>query len=165
MHSIDGMQLVSRGEDSVQIVGNPSAPTLRTSCLSGTAIAVLVVAQAGDRRRSYFSPDKEGQIVRKVTSTLIAAAAALTVSGVACAQSNNTLATPSVVSPAAAPANATTSGYGTPGATSTDSGTAGGSQNPGMLKSADTSGATTAGSSYGGNNTLATPSVKSPSGQ
>lgn len=100
--------------------------------------------------------------MRKATSTLIVAAAALTVSGVACAQANNTLATPSVVSPAAAPAAATTSGYGTPGGTGTDSGMAGGA--PNMLKSADTSGAMAAGSSYGGNNTLATPSVKSPAG-
>jgi hypothetical protein len=51
--------------------------------------------------------------MNKLTSTLIAAAAALAVSGGAYAQ-NNTLATPSVVSPAAA-----TSGYGTPTATRT----------------------------------------------
>ena len=62
--------------------------------------------------------------MNKATSTLIAAVAALTLSGGAYAQ-NNTLATPSTVSPAA---NAT-SGYGTPGVTNSDSGMGAGSPN------------------------------------
>ncbi len=55
--------------------------------------------------------------MNKVISTSIAAVAALALSGGVYAQ-NNTLATPTTVSPAA---NAT-SGYGTPGATNSDSG-------------------------------------------
>ena len=57
--------------------------------------------------------------MNKTSSTLLAAVAALTLSGGAYAQSNNTLATPSTVSPAAK----TTSDYGTPGGTNSDSGT------------------------------------------
>lgn len=95
----------------------------------------------------------------KAISTVIAAAAALALAGGAYAQSNNTLATPSTVSPAAA--NTATSGYGTPGATGTDSGMSAGSSNPGAQNSANTS-ATPGASAYGVNNTLATPSTASP---
>jgi hypothetical protein len=99
--------------------------------------------------------------MNKTTRTLIGAVAALALSGAAYAQ-NNTLATPSVVSPAAA--HVTTSGYGTPGATNSDSGAAASSQNPG------TPNGTTASTSYltnapGSHNTLATPSVVSPAAQ
>lgn len=93
----------------------------------------------------------------KVTSTLIAAAA-LTLSGGAYAQ-NNTLATPSTVSPAAA-----TSGYGTPGATNSESGMAAGSQNSGMPNSTNNS-ATSLTNLPGSHNTLATPSTASPAAQ
>lgn len=53
----------------------------------------------------------------KTTTTFIAAIGALTLSAGAYAQSNNTLATPTTVSPSAA-----TSGYGTPGSTNVESG-------------------------------------------
>ncbi|MGH8778596.1 hypothetical protein [Paraburkholderia sp.] len=97
--------------------------------------------------------------MNKATSTLIAAVAALTLSGGAYAQ-NNTLATPSVVSPAA---NAT-SGYGTPGATKSDSGTGAGSPNSGLPNSTSNS-STSLTNLPGSHNTLATPSVASPAAQ
>ncbi|MEW6339346.1 MAG: hypothetical protein AB1704_01490 [Pseudomonadota bacterium] len=97
--------------------------------------------------------------MNKATSTLIAAAAALMLSGGAYAQ-NNTLATPSVVSPAA---NAT-SGYGTSSSTNSDSGT--GTMSPGssQQKSINNSSAP-ASPAFGVNNTLATPSTASPAAQ
>jgi len=94
----------------------------------------------------------------KATRTLIAAVAALTLSGVACAQ-NNTLATPSTVSPAAA-----TSGYGTPGATNSDSGMSAASPNSSMPGSTNNS-STSLTNLPGSHNTLATPSTVSPAGQ
>ncbi|EEA03182.1 conserved hypothetical protein [Burkholderia sp. H160] len=94
--------------------------------------------------------------MNKTTSTLIAAVAALTLSGGAFAQANNTLATPSVTSPAKA-----TSGYGTPGDTTTDSGKGAMSPNPGQPDSMNKS-PTTKTPAYGVNNSLATPSVVSP---
>jgi hypothetical protein len=97
--------------------------------------------------------------MNKATSTLIAAVAALALSGGAYAQSNNTLATPTTVSPANA-----TSGYGTPGATSSDSGTGAGSQNSGLTNSA-TNSATSLTNAPGSHNTLATPSTVSPAAQ
>jgi hypothetical protein len=100
-----------------------------------------------------------GRIMVKAIGTVIAAAAALALAGGAYAQSNNTLATPSTVSPAAA--NTATSGYGTPGATGSDSGMGAGSSNPGSQNSA-TPGATPGNAAYGVNNTLATPSTASP---
>ncbi|MFT4063865.1 hypothetical protein [Paraburkholderia sp.] len=97
--------------------------------------------------------------MNKAISTLIAAVAALALSGSAYAQSNNTLATPTTKSPAA---NAT-SGYGTPGATSSDSGMGAGSSTMRPQKSMNDS--STAGTpAFGVNNTLATPSTKSPAG-
>ncbi|MGF6852489.1 hypothetical protein [Paraburkholderia sp. CI3] len=95
--------------------------------------------------------------MKKATSTLIAAVAALTLSGSVYAQSNNTLATPTTQSPAAA-----TSGYGTPGATNTDSGAA--SSTSGQPNSAN-SRSTSRPPAYGVNNSLATPTTKSPAGQ
>jgi hypothetical protein len=97
--------------------------------------------------------------MNKATYTLIAAAAALVLSGGAYAQ-NNTLATPSVTSPAAA-----TSGYGTPGAANSDSGgTNAGSMNAGQPDNSSNS-ATSLTNLPGSHNTLATPSVASPAGQ
>ncbi|CAB3746192.1 hypothetical protein [Paraburkholderia humisilvae] len=93
----------------------------------------------------------------KAIRTLIAAAAALTLSAGAYAQ-NNTLATPSTVSPAAAH---TTSDYGTPGATGTDSGTGAGSSGSRQQTSAN-GGSTSDTTAFGTNNTLARPSTKSP---
>jgi hypothetical protein len=94
--------------------------------------------------------------MNKATSTLIAAAAALALSGAAYAQSNNTLATPSTVSPVHP-----SSGYGTPGATSSESGTSAASANANMAKSVGNSSASVT-PAYGTNNTLATPSTMSP---
>ena len=93
--------------------------------------------------------------MNKAIGTLIAAVAALTLSGGAYAQ-NNTLATPTTVSPAAA-----TSGYGTPGVTNSDSGMAAGSPNSGMPNSINNS-STSLTNVPGSHNTLATPSTMSP---
>ncbi|RFU49590.1 hypothetical protein [Paraburkholderia sp. DHOC27] len=95
--------------------------------------------------------------MNKATCTLLAAAAALTLSGAAYAQ-NNTLATPSVTSPAAA-----TSGYGTSSAATSDSGTGSNSATAGMSSSAN--GGSTSNAAPVSHNTLATPSVSSPAGQ
>ncbi|RDU97462.1 hypothetical protein [Trinickia dinghuensis] len=97
----------------------------------------------------------------KVTITLIAAAAALTLSNGAFAQ-NNTLATPTVTSPAAATPAATTSGYGMPGMTNSESGTA--MQTSDQANGMNMSTMPTL-PANGANNTLATPSVKSPVAQ
>ncbi|MFK4446579.1 hypothetical protein ABH944_006772 [Caballeronia udeis] len=96
--------------------------------------------------------------MNKTTSTLIAAVAALALSGGAYAQ-NNTLATPSTVSPAAA-----TSSYGTPGVNNSESGKAAGSPNSGTPNSMSNS-STSGTPAFGVNNTLATPSTASPAGQ
>jgi hypothetical protein len=109
------------------------------------------------RPRRYSSPIMEERIMSKTIGTLIAAAA-LALSGSAFAQSNNTLATPSTVSPAANTPSA--SGYGTPGSTNSDSGMGAGAQNPGSQNGMSMG--TTSGNAYGVNNTLATPSTASP---
>ncbi|MFM0594382.1 MULTISPECIES: hypothetical protein [Paraburkholderia] len=96
----------------------------------------------------------------KTTSTLIAAVAALTLSAGAYAQSNNTLATPSTTSPVAA----TTSGYGTPGAVNSESGTSAGSPNSGLSNGSSNSAASLT-NLPGSHNTLATPSTVSPAAQ
>ncbi|MDH6153124.1 MULTISPECIES: hypothetical protein [Paraburkholderia] len=95
--------------------------------------------------------------MNKATSKSIAAVAALTLSGSVYAQSNNTLATPTTQSPAAA-----TSGYGAPGATNTDSGA--GSPTSGQPNNANSS-STSSPPAYGVNNSLATPTTKPPAGQ
>jgi hypothetical protein len=110
-----------------------------------------------DRLRRNSSPIKEERVMNKATSTLIAAVAALTLSAGAYAQSNNTLATPSTVSPANA-----TSGYGTPGVTNSDSGTGVGSPNSGLPNSTNNGSTSLAPVSH---NTLATPSTASPATQ
>ncbi|CAN7302942.1 hypothetical protein LJR029_004833 [Caballeronia sp. LjRoot29] len=94
--------------------------------------------------------------MNKATSTLIAAVAALTLSGGAYAQSNNSLARPSVTSPVAA----TGGGYGTPGDANSDSGHAAASSNSGTQNSAN--GSTPAATVWPSNNSLARPSVVSP---
>ncbi|WP_176059610.1 hypothetical protein [Paraburkholderia sp. BCC1876] len=93
----------------------------------------------------------------KTTGTLIAAVAALTLSAGAYAQSNNTLATPSTTSPVAA----TTSGYGTPGAVNSESGTSAGSSN----SNSSSNSAASLTNLPGSHNTLATPSTVSPAAQ
>ncbi|WP_321843628.1 hypothetical protein [Paraburkholderia bannensis] len=97
----------------------------------------------------------------KATSTLIAAVAALTLSGGAFAQ-NNTLATPSVKSPVAA--TDTSSGYGTPAAANSESGMSAGAMNSNTANGANAAAAAPT-NAYGVNNTLARPSVTSPAGQ
>jgi hypothetical protein len=104
---------------------------------------------------------KEERAMIKATSTLIAAVATLALSGGAYAQSNNTLATPSTVSPAAAAPVNSTSGYGTPGTTSSDSGMSTGSTNSGMQSNTNNSSSSLT-NLPGSHNTLATPSVVSP---
>jgi hypothetical protein len=111
-----------------------------------------------DRLRRNSSPIKEERVMNKATSTLIAAVAALTLSGGAYAQSNNTLATPTTVSPANA-----TSGYGTPGVTNSESGKAAGSPNSGLpMPNSTNNSSTSLTNAPGSHNTLATPSVVSP---
>jgi hypothetical protein len=114
-----------------------------------------------DRLRRNSSPIKEERVMNKATSTLIAAVAVLTLSGGAYAQSNNTLATPSVVSPAAVSPTNATSGYGTPAVTNSDSGMGAGSPNSGLPNSTNNS-STSLTNTPGSHNTLATPSVVSP---
>lgn len=95
--------------------------------------------------------------MNKVTGTLIAAVAALALSNGAFAQGNNTLATPTTKSPASV-----TSGYGTPGTTKSDSGAAlQNSEQPNAMNG----GSTSVMPAFGGNNTLATPTTKSPVAQ
>lgn len=98
--------------------------------------------------------------MKKATSTLIAAAAALAVSGSVYAQ-NNTLATPSVTSPV----HPATSGYGTPGATGSESGTSAGGSNSGSTNGASSNSAASLTNLPGSHNTLATPGVTSPAAQ
>ena len=93
--------------------------------------------------------------MNKAISTLIAAVAALTLSGGAYAQSNNSLARPSVTSPVSA-----AGGYGTPGTTNSDSGRPAGSANSGVPNSVN--GSTPAPTVWPSNNSLARPSVVSP---
>jgi hypothetical protein len=109
--------------------------------------------------RLKFQFYQEERVMIKATSTLIAAVAALTLSAGAFAQSNNTLARPSTVSPAAA-----TSGYGTPGANTSESGMSAGASNTSSPNSS-TSGSTSFTNAPGSHNTLATPSTVSPAGQ
>jgi hypothetical protein len=111
---------------------------------------------------SKSSPIKEEQIMNKPTSAFIAAVAALTLSAGAYAQSNNTLATPSTVSPVHT--TNTTSGYGTPGVTNSDSGMGAGSPNSGLPGSTNNS-STSLTNAPGSHNTLATPTTVSPAAQ
>jgi hypothetical protein len=90
----------------------------------------------------------------KATSIAATAAAALTLSVGAYAQSNNTLATPSTVSPVKA-----SSGYGTPGTTNSDSGQPAASSKSGQSNGTNGSAPAT---TWKSNNSLATPSVVSP---
>ena len=91
----------------------------------------------------------------KATSTIIATAAALLLSGGAYAQANNTLATPTTKSPVD-----TSTGYGTPGLTRSDSGA--GSMNSNQMNGMGSDQAPVATPAFGANNTLATPTTKSP---
>lgn len=97
----------------------------------------------------------------KTIRSLAAAVAALVLSGGAYAQANNTLATPTTRSPAAVSPDATTSGYGTPGSINSESGMSAESPNAGMQNNMNDS-SMSSGPAYGINNTLATPTTKSP---
>ena len=95
--------------------------------------------------------------MNKAISTLMAASAALALSGGVYAQENDTLATPTIVSSSA---NAT-GGYGTPGGANSDGGVSAGSPNARAQNNASDS-STSHVVAYGVNNTLARPSVVSP---
>ncbi|RQH04387.1 hypothetical protein [Paraburkholderia dinghuensis] len=94
----------------------------------------------------------------KAISTLIAAVAALTVSGGAYAQAGGG----STDNSTANQMKGATSGYGMPANANTDSGMAAGSQNAGM---SNTMMSTPSLPPLPNNNSLATPSVKSPAAQ
>jgi hypothetical protein len=129
--------------------------------------AALVVKQAAIVCVFYLSPIKEGQVMSKATSTLIAALAALTLSGGAYAQaaagSGGTGSAGSTAGPAnqANSANGATAGYGAPSTTNSESGMAARSPNSGLPSSTDSS-STSGTSAPKSNNTLARPSVVSP---
>ena len=91
----------------------------------------------------------------KTIHTMIVTAAALLVSGGAYAQANNTLATPTTKSPVD-----TSTGYGTPGVTRSDSGA--GSMNSSQMNGMGTEQTSVTTPAFGANNTLATPTTKSP---
>ncbi|CAB3743502.1 hypothetical protein [Paraburkholderia rhynchosiae] len=105
----------------------------------------------------------------KATSALLAAVAALTLSGGAYAQAAGGPGGSGSAGSTASPANqvnGATGGYGTPGTTGSDSGMSARAPNSGLPASINSK--STAGTSAPptSNNTLATPSVKSPvSGQ
>jgi hypothetical protein len=117
---------------------------------------------------TYFIPIKEARIMNKATSTLIAAVAALAMSGGVYAQSAGGAnggggSSGSTASPANQVNNGNMSGgYGTPGTTNSDMGTR--APNSG-LPSGVNSNATLNAAPPTSNNTLATPSVKSPAAQ
>jgi hypothetical protein len=108
-----------------------------------------------DRWRRNSSPINEARIMNKATITLIAAVAALTLSGGIYAQSNDMVATSTTVSLANA-----TSGYGTPGVTNSESGKTAVPRNWGLPNSAKS-----LTNVPGSHNTLATPSTASPAAQ
>nr|WP_310631897.1 hypothetical protein [Paraburkholderia sp.] len=106
--------------------------------------------------------------MKKGTRTFLAAFAALALSGGAFAQTNGGMSSGSsshgtTASPATNQMNDTSSGYGMPGAANSESGMSGQGasmgQQPGM-----TNGTTSGTSAPKSNNSLATPSVKSPVG-
>ncbi|CAG4890158.1 hypothetical protein [Paraburkholderia saeva] len=103
----------------------------------------------------------------KAINTLVAAIAALTLSGGVYAQtaagSNGSGSSGSTASPAnqVNPMNGATGGYGTPGDTRSDSGMINRAPNSG-LPSGTNSNSTSGTSAPRSNNTLATPSVVSP---
>lgn len=100
----------------------------------------------------------------KAIGSLIAAVAALALSGTAYAQANNTLARPTTRSPAAESPPPATSGYGTPGATNSESGMGTWSPDSGAQNGMSNS-STPGAPAYGTNNTLARPTTTSPAGQ
>jgi hypothetical protein len=115
---------------------------------------------------SIFQSDKGGTIMKSI-GALIAAVAALTLSGGAFAQaaggSNGGGSAGSTASPANQVNGGGTGGYGTPGMTNSDSGMSNRGQTSGLPSSVQ--GNQTTQPAPTSNNTLATPSVKSPVSQ
>ncbi|SDC59187.1 hypothetical protein [Paraburkholderia lycopersici] len=110
--------------------------------------------------------------MNKASSALIAAVAALTLSGGAYAQANAQAVgdggSPSqggTVGPATNPTNGATSGYGAPGAANSDSGMGSGSPPNSPLQQSTNPGPPSHTSGPKSNNSLATPSVVSPADQ
>jgi hypothetical protein len=114
-----------------------------------------------------FSRNKEGRTMKKAISTLVAAAAALTLSGGAFAQAAGAAgganggggAAGSTASPANQ-VNGATGGYGTPGTTNSQSGMSARAPNSGLPSA--TNSTVQSDPAPTSNNTLATPSVVSP---
>jgi hypothetical protein len=117
-----------------------------------------------------FSRNKEGRTMKKAISTLVAAAAALTLSGGAFAQAAGGAggagganggggAAGSTASPANQ-VNGATGGYGTPGTTNSQSGMSARAPNSGLPSA--TNSTVQSDPAPTSNNTLATPSVVSP---
>jgi hypothetical protein len=131
--------------------------------------ACVIPDSAGaNRLRLYSSPTKEGRIMNKATITLVAAVAALTLSGGAYAQAaggQNSGGSAGTAGSTASPSNQMNStnsgGYGMPGNTNSDSGMGAKAPNSG-LPSSNTGTPEYTGPAPKTNNTLATPSVVSP---
>jgi hypothetical protein len=109
----------------------------------------------------------EERIMIKATSTLIAAVAALALSGGALAQTsagsaNGSSSHGTTANPAMNQMNDTSSGYGMPGATNSDAGS--GMTAPNSMQPNGMNNNTTPAPAPKTNNTLATPSVVSPAG-
>jgi hypothetical protein len=122
----------------------------------------------GNRLRRYSSPFMEERIMIKATSTLIAAVAALALSGGAFAQTSGGTSSGgsshgSTSNPAMNQMNDTSSGYGMPGATNSDAGS-GNTMPNSMQQNGLNNNSTPNAPAPKTNNTLATPSVVSPVG-
>jgi hypothetical protein len=124
-------------------------------------IAAFMVKQAATSAAISKFDYKEVRIMNKATSTLIAAVAALTLSGGVYAQSAGGASGNGSSGSTAGPANQVNggSGYGTPGTANSDSGMGRMAPNSG-LPSSDSN--TKPKSAPPSNNTLARPSVVSP---
>jgi hypothetical protein len=147
------------------LIATPIVPAHITT--RGTAIATLLIPQA-DRLRLSSSPIKEGRIMNKATITLVAAVAALSLSGGASAQAagganagGSTGTAGSTASPSNQMNGSTSGGYGMPGSTNSDSGMGAKAPNSGLPSMNSSSPSDTAPAPKT-NNTLATPSVVSP---
>jgi hypothetical protein len=144
-----------------------------TGKVRGTVVASLMVKQAATVCVFNSSPIKEGRIMSKAISTIgtmIAAVAALTLSGGVYAQAAGGSSGGGTSGSTASPANQTdnsnqmnnsTGGYGTPGITNSESGMGAKAPNSGLPNSTN-SNSSSGTSAPKSNNTLATPSVVSP---
>jgi hypothetical protein len=139
-----------------------SSLELRQIFMRGTVIAAFLVKQAAIVCVYLPVQIKEERIMNKATSTLIAAVAALALSGGAYAQATGGSSGGGTSGSTASPSNqvnGSTSGYGTPGYTNSESGMAIGSPNSGLPNSNASPSGSAAPKT---NNTLATPSTVSP---